>query len=219
MGPWPITTTRFAGGYTRFLYRLQAGVHRLDERGFLEAHARGNLDHAPLDDPGHGPHVFGEAAAIRIEARGQPYLLVGRALRKKPPFAIKASAARNVVEADHAVALFPAAHAASDRDDRSGDFMPENLRRRDEAVLYLFQIRAANSAGAPHESELRRRQFAGRGRLRWPPARGRDIHPRAFLKEAFWDLQRDATRCGGHTHVAATISDCERSSRALSSSR
>ena len=28
----------FAGGYTRLLYCLQAGVHRLDERGFLEAH-------------------------------------------------------------------------------------------------------------------------------------------------------------------------------------
>ncbi len=62
---------RLASRHMRLFDGFEASVHWLHERGFLEAHSHGYLDHASLGNPGHRSNVFGETAAIGIEARGQ----------------------------------------------------------------------------------------------------------------------------------------------------
>jgi hypothetical protein len=52
-----------------------------------------------------------------------------------------------VVKTDGAVADFPAIHAAPHVHNRSGNLVSKNLGRGYEAVLYLFQVGPANTAG------------------------------------------------------------------------
>ena len=68
--------------HLRLRDRLQAGVHRLDERGLLGEHAVGHAGsrRAPRSTASRR-HVLGEAAARRLEAGGGAVPLVGLALR------------------------------------------------------------------------------------------------------------------------------------------
>ena len=183
MGPCPITTTVSPAATRAFSTAFRQVFTGSTNVASSKAHARGNLHHAALDDPGHGAHVFGEAASIGIEARRQAHLLVARALREKAALAIKTVAAGNVVKTDHAVADFPAMHAASHGDHRSGNFVPENLGRRHEAVLYLFQVGAANAAGRHANQHFAVGNFRHGNVLRGHAARARDKRPRAFRRE------------------------------------
>src|SRR5208282_1763107 len=136
----------FAGRDARFAHRFQARVHRLDESGVFECRVRRQCDHPAFDDPWHRANVLGEAAAIGVETCRQPDFLVSRALREKFPLAVEAVAARNVVEADDAIAGLELRYAAADLNDGSRKLVPQNLRRLNESVVNLLDVRSANAA-------------------------------------------------------------------------
>jgi hypothetical protein len=60
--------------------------------------------------------------------------------------AIKASAARDVMEADDAISNRPLLDARAFLNDSTGDFMPQDLRGRDQPVTHLLHIGSADSA-------------------------------------------------------------------------
>src|SRR5258708_22820786 len=95
------------------MHVFQDCVEGVDEGGFPEADVVRQGDDPAFSHPGHGFHVFGEAAAVGREASGQTCCLVLFTLREKAAFAIKAFAARNVMKTHHAVAELPFRHAAA----------------------------------------------------------------------------------------------------------
>jgi hypothetical protein len=126
---------------------FEAGVHRLDEGGFLEGNVVGDGDHTALGNPGHGADEFCEAAAIWIEAGGEADFFIGGALGEKFLITVKTITAGDVVEADDAVAGFPFCYAGADCYRGAGDFVAEDLRRLDETVMDFFDVGAADAAG------------------------------------------------------------------------
>ena len=85
-------------------------------------------------------------------------------------------------------------------------------------MLYLFQIRAADSAGA-HTNQNFAVANLRDGNVLGGHLPGAAIYTRAHFCGKRFGIFRRCDEMGGHAHVAATISDCERSSRALSNSR
>src|SRR5205807_9591544 len=85
-------------------------------RGFLEGSAIREHHDAALGDPRHGLDVFGEAAAVGGEPGGQASGFVLLALGGQATVAIKALAARDVMEAHDAVAGLPLRDARADCD-------------------------------------------------------------------------------------------------------
>jgi hypothetical protein len=67
-----------------------------------------------------------------------------------------------MVEADHAVAGFEFRDAAADLDYRAGQFVAQNLRRRDETVVNLFNVRATDPASGNAEKKLTFTNFRNR---------------------------------------------------------
>ena len=158
---------RFPRLDARFVNGLQAGIDGLDKSGFLKADIRRNPHHSSFRDPVHHPDIFGKAASAGAEAAGHPHLLVSRALREKFLLAIETLAAGNVMESQHAVTRTPLANPVAHRLNRSGNFVSENLRRRQEAVLDLLDVRSADAAGPDaHQhftgGNLRHRNFLRR---------------------------------------------------------
>ncbi len=60
------------------------------------------------------------------------------------------------MEADHAIAHLELLHAGADLSHRAGQLVAENLRRREEPVMNLLDVRAADAAGAYTEQHLAR---------------------------------------------------------------
>ena len=132
-GPCPITST-VSPGATRALRTAFRQVFTGSTNvASSNVTSGGKRNHSALDDPRHRANVLGEAAAVRIEAGGQPDFLVARALREELALAIEAVAARNVMKADDAVAGLELRDAAADLDDRAGEFVAQNLRRMQES--------------------------------------------------------------------------------------
>src|SRR5208282_4047108 len=124
----------FAFGHASLADGFQAGVYRLDECGFLKANVVGHGNHAALDNPGHGANVFGKASAIGVKAGREARFLVTSALREELSLAVETVGARNVMEADDAVAGLEFLHTFADLHNGSGKFVAEDLRRLDKAV-------------------------------------------------------------------------------------
>src|ERR1700735_161734 len=145
-----------------FAYSLQAGIHRFHKGGFFEADIRGQRNHSALNDPRHGANVFREAAAVGIEAGCEAYFLISGALRKEFSFAIETIAARNMMEADHAIARFELGDTTADFDYRASKFVAENLWRRDETVMNFLDVRATDAAGSHAEEKFTFADFGDR---------------------------------------------------------
>ena len=122
------------------------------------------------------------------------------------------------METDDAVTFLPLAHSGTDGGDGAGNLMPEYLRRLDEAMLNFFEVRTANAASCHPDQNFAFGYFRDRDKLR-AYAAWAAIHPGAHLPGERSAALRTGHQIGRHTHVAATISDCERSSRALSNWR
>jgi hypothetical protein len=69
-------------------------------------------------------------------------------LGEKSAFAVEAFAARDVMKAHHAVARLPFGDAAAHGDDRAGEFVAENLWRRDIGVEDFLDVRTADAASS-----------------------------------------------------------------------
>ena len=144
----------FARGDASFLHGFENGVDGLDEGGFLEGDVVGQRDDAAFGDPGHGFDIFGETTAVGSEAAGEAGGFVLLALREEAAFAIETCAARDVVETHHTVAAFPFGHAGADGDHRAGEFMAEDLRRLDVAVIDFLDVGAADAAGGDFDEDF-----------------------------------------------------------------
>src|SRR5580704_5128751 len=137
----------FAGGDARLLNGFDDGVDGLDESGFFETDVVRERDHAAVGDPGHGFYILSEAAAVGREAGGQPGRFILLALGEEALLAIKASPARDMVEAHNAVARRPLVYASADGDDGARKLVAQNLRRLDVTLKDFLDVRAANAAG------------------------------------------------------------------------
>ncbi len=87
------------------------------------------------------------------------------------------------MEADHAIAGFKFRDAAADLDHGASKLVPQNLRRRDEAVMNLFDVRATDPAGGHAEKKFALTNFRNRHRLNRSHGLCRDRRPRAFFRQ------------------------------------
>src|SRR5580704_2040094 len=136
-----------AGGDARLLNGFDDGIDGLDESGFFETDVVREWDNAAVGHPGHGFYILSEAAAVGREAGGQPGCFVLLALGEEALLAIKASPARDMVEAHNPVAGRPLVDAPADGDDGAGKLVAQNLRRLDVTLKDFLDVRAANAAG------------------------------------------------------------------------
>jgi hypothetical protein len=113
-----------------------------------------NRNHATLYDPRHRPHVFGEAAAIWIEASRKAGGFKYGTLREEFSLAIEAVAAGNVMEANDPIARVEFLDTAPDRNDRSSQLVPQNLRRLDEPIVNLLDVGAADATSGYTEKNF-----------------------------------------------------------------
>ena len=117
-----------------------------------------------------------------------------------------------------AVASLEFLHASPDFDHRSREFVAQNLRRIDEAMPDFLNVRSANTTGSYTEQQLSFSNFRNGDRFK-NHAIFAAIYTRTHFGRKRFEIFGRCDEMGRHTHVAATISDCERSSRALSNSR
>src|SRR5580765_6768869 len=109
----------FAGNDAGFLHGFINRVDWLDEGGFVEADVVGQRDDAAFRNPGHRLDVFGKTPAIGSETRRETRGLVLLALGERPSFAVKTGAARNVMEAHHALAGLEFSNTGANGDNRA----------------------------------------------------------------------------------------------------
>lgn len=107
-----------------------------------------------LDDPIHDADVFRESAAGGLKSGRAPHLFVSGALGEGLVKAVVTSAARNVVENDHAISRSELADSGADGRDYAGSFVTEDAGRGVRSGGDLLEIRAANSAGMDPEQEF-----------------------------------------------------------------
>src|SRR5437879_11821611 len=121
---------------------------RLDKRGFLKADVIGERHNPPFGYPGHGFHVFREAAAVRRESAGQTGRLVQLALREETAFAIETLPAGNVMKTHYPAAQSPFLHATANGNHRARQFTSRDVRWRNSSVKNLLDVGAADPAGS-----------------------------------------------------------------------
>ena len=140
---------------------FEAGVERLDENCYFKRNAVRNLLDAMLDDPVHDADVLRESSTRGLEARGDADLLIDRALRVQLALAEEASAARNVVEDDDAVAGFELRDVGAHMRYNSGGLVAVNARRRQQVVFNFFQIGVTDAAGFHANEDFAGADFSG----------------------------------------------------------
>ena len=84
------------------------------------------------------------------------------------------------------IAMLAPADTASDSNHGTGDFMPENLRGRDEAVLNFLDVGAADSAGGHANQRLAKKHHGLRANSapplpHAPPRLRASLRPRARI--------------------------------------
>src|SRR2546430_10074886 len=133
----------FSGNDARLLHGLVNRVDWFDEGAFFKSDIVGQGDHAALGDPGHRFDIFSKAATVGRETGRETGGLVLLALGERAAFAVKAGAARNVMETHHAIAGLEFRHTRADGDDGTGEFVAEDLRRLPGTPEEFFDVRAA----------------------------------------------------------------------------
>src|SRR5438445_3787015 len=144
----------FSGNDACLLHVLVNRVDWFDEGGFFKSDVVGQGDHAALGNPGHRFDVFSKAATVGRETGRETGGLVLLALGERAAFAVKAGAARNVMEAHHAIARLEFRHTGADGDDGAGEFVAEDLRRLDISLENFLDVRAADAAGGDFDEKF-----------------------------------------------------------------
>src|SRR5205823_6678261 len=89
--------------------------------------------------------ILGITAARRLEAGGDARSFILLALGESPMPARMTPQAGNVMMQGHALPDAKTPHATADLCDRPGCFMAKNPRRRDRAILDLFDVSRTNT--------------------------------------------------------------------------
>ncbi len=147
MGPQPSTSTVSPSATRAFCTALTMVLMGSMKVASSKDDVVGQRYDAALRNPGHGFHVFAEAAAVWGEPAGQACGFVLLALRKKAAFAIKTIAAGDVMKAHHPVAQLPFGYAGADGDDCARQFVTQNLRRIYVRLEDFFDVGPADAAG------------------------------------------------------------------------
>ncbi len=146
MGPWPRTRTVSPGATRalrtafRHVFTGSTNVASSNVTSGGKAIIPRSTIHGIARTYSAKPPPLGSKPAVK------PDFLVSRALREEFALAVEAAAARNVVEADDAIAGLELRYAAADLHDGARKLVPQNLRRLNESVVNLLDVRSANAA-------------------------------------------------------------------------
>ena len=166
--PWSLANHQHRlASHARLAHRFQAGVHAQ------------NVASSKLTSSGSAiiPRSTITAWPTRsrrhwvAQARRQPGLFVSGALRKQFVFAVKAIAARNMVETHHPVAYLE--FRAPDFHHGPGQFVSQHLRRRHKSVMNFGTLRSRT----PHAATRNKSSpspISGIGKSSTTPAPSRD---------------------------------------------
>ena len=113
----------------------------------VERNTGRNALHTAFDNPVHNTDVLGKTAARGFETGRDSNVLVNVALRVQAAFAIKAIAARDVMECNDTIARSEFCHTRTGAHDNPGSLVTEDARRRQQVVLDLFEVGVADPAG------------------------------------------------------------------------
>ena len=134
---------------------FEDGVDRFEHGAFEERIARGDSDHAG-QDKGHDPHVFGIAAARRLEARRNARALILGALCEGVVPAGMTLQARHMMMQRHALADSELPDARANADDGAGGFVAKDTGRRHSAVMDLLDVSWADAASGDADEQFAR---------------------------------------------------------------
>src|ERR1700758_1449383 len=149
----------------KVLNRLEACIHRLNERCLLKRNPIRNLHQPAPHDPFHHAHILRKPSARRLKSRRAAHLLVHLALCECLLAAVIALPARNVMKDHHAVANGKSFDTLPDRRNRPCRLMPENSRRRMRSRVNLLQVSPANPACRHTQQHLTRPNLRHRNSL------------------------------------------------------
>src|SRR5262249_16925072 len=107
-----------------------------------------------VHDPIHHPDILGETPSRRLEASGDAYPLVNRALRVNLSFTVEALQARNVMERNHPVAGTETRNFGANRCDHACGLVPINPRRSQQVMLDLLEVGVANATRFDPDQEF-----------------------------------------------------------------